>query len=93
MAMNTPTDERAGLGFGARAAGVVVWSAFLAAALATMLCFAFIDPLALAEGQPPSWWSSRLHVYAVGFFFFWLIGLVAAGLCWSLTLKKEADGR
>ena len=92
--MTTPNDtERADLGRGARAAGVVVWSAFLAAALATMLCFAFIDPLSLVEGQPPSWWSSRLHVYAVGFFFFWLIGLIAAGLCWSLAQKAKDDGR
>lgn len=91
--MNTPTSDRAELGQGARAAIIVLWSAFLAAALATMLCFAFIDPLALAEGQPPSWWTSRLHVYAVGFFFFWLVGLVAAGLCWSLARKEKDDGR
>jgi hypothetical protein len=91
--MNTPTSERTELGTGARAAGIVLWSAFLAAALATMLCFAFIDPLELAEGQPPSWWTSRLHVYAVGFFFFWVIGLIAAALCWSLAQKVPNDGR
>jgi hypothetical protein len=73
------------LGQGARALGVIVWSAFLAAAVATMLCFAFLDPQALAAGEMPAWWTSRLHVYAVGFFFFWLIGLVAAGLCWQLA--------
>jgi hypothetical protein len=50
-----------------------------------MLCFAFLDPAELAQGEPPTWWSSRLHVYAVGFFFFWLIGMVAAALCWNLT--------
>ena len=64
-----PIDDRPELGSGARAAGVVLWSAFLAAAVATMLCFAFIDPEAIATGAAPSWWSSRLHVYAVGFFF------------------------
>jgi hypothetical protein len=89
-----PADESADLGGPARAVGAVVWSAFLAAALATMLCFAFIDPQALAAGQAPAWWSSRLHVYALGFFFFWLTGLVAAGLCWLLAPKKtQRDGR
>jgi hypothetical protein len=73
------------LGGSARAAGVVAWSAFLAAALATMLCFAMIDPLALGAGDSPSWWTTRLHVYAIGFFFFWFTGLIAAGLCWVLA--------
>jgi hypothetical protein len=77
-------DKPRDLGQGGRALGVIVWSAFLAAALATMLCFAVLDPLALAEGELPGWWTSRLHVYAVGFFFFWLIGMIAAALCWQL---------
>jgi len=63
----------------------MLWSGFLAAALATMLCFAFVDPQALASGHAPAWWSSRLHVYAIGFFFFWLVGLIAAFLAWSLA--------
>jgi len=73
----------------ARIAGVVLWSAFLAAALATMLCFAFIDPLALGRGEPPSWWVSRPQVYAVGFFFFWFVGIVAAVLAWYLALGSR----
>jgi hypothetical protein len=73
------------LGVRGRGVAVVAWSAFLAAALATMLCFAFIDPLAVSAGEVPEWWSSRLMVYAVGFFFFWLVGLVAAALCWQLS--------
>jgi hypothetical protein len=77
--------EHEDLGGGARAAGAIVWSAFLAAALGTMLCFAFLDPLALAEGQPPAWWTTRLRVYAMGFFLFWLIGMVAALICWNLA--------
>ena len=88
--MPTPETERAhGLGTRGRALGVVVWSAFLAAALATMLCFAVLDPLALAAGEAPPWWTDRLRVYAIGFFFFWLIGLVAAALCWQLAARRE----
>ena len=73
------------LGHRARSIATIAWSAFLAAALATMLCFAFIDPQSLRDGNPPEWWGDRLHVYAVGFFFFWLIGLVSAALCWQLS--------
>jgi hypothetical protein len=80
-----PTDSSRELGTRSRALGVIAWSAFLAAALATMLCFALVDPLAIAAGETPDWWTDRLHVYAVGFFFFWLIGLVAAALCWQLA--------
>jgi hypothetical protein len=81
----TEPAAAAELGTRSRALAVIGWSAFLAAALATMLCFAFIDPLALSAGETPQWWSSRLHVYAVGFFFFWLVGLIAAALCWQLS--------
>ncbi len=83
--MQPPTDRPAELGAAARAAGAVLWSAFLAAAVATMLCFAFVDPDALSGGDPPYWWTSRLRVYAIGFFFFWLVGLLAAGLSWYLA--------
>ncbi len=68
-----------------RVAGIVCWSGFLAAALATMLCFAFVDPQALAEGQPPTWWTARSHVYALGFFLFWLTGMAGAALAWLLA--------
>jgi hypothetical protein len=84
------TDGPPDPGPGGRAAGVVAWSAFLAAAVATMVCFAFIDPDAFSRGEPPSWWSSRLRVYAIGFFFFWLVGLLAASLSWCLA---RAPGR
>jgi hypothetical protein len=84
--MRDPADNSAaGLGDRGRALGVIAWSAFLAAALATMLCFALVDPLAIAAGDTPGWLTDRLHVYAIGFFFFWSIGLVAAALCWQLA--------
>ena len=85
----SPPDAEHELGAGGRALGVIVWSAFLAAALATMLCFAVLDPLVLAAGEPPGWCTGRLRVYAIGFFFFWLIGLISAGLCWQLAGRRE----
>ena len=85
----SPSDSAPELGARGRALGVIVWSAFLAAALATMLCFALVDPLAIAAGETPGWWTGRLRVYAIGFFFFWLIGVVAAALCWQLAGRRE----
>jgi hypothetical protein len=83
--MTTTTTDPPALGERARAVGAIFWSAFLAAALGSLLCFAFLDPEALAAGEVPSWWTTRRAVYALGFFFFWLIGLVAATLCWQLA--------
>lgn len=74
-----------------RAIGVIVWSAFLAAAIATMVCFAVVDPASFEAGETPGWWSGRLRVYAIGFFFFWLIGLVAAGLSWQLAAGSKRE--
>jgi hypothetical protein len=89
--LNTPTEAPA-LGARGRAIGAIFWSAFLAAALACLLCFAFLDPEALAAGDVPSWWTTRRAVYALGFFFFWLTGLVAATLCWQLA-RPDRRGR
>jgi hypothetical protein len=83
--MNTRPPESSGLGRRALGVAVVVWSAFLAAAIATMVCFAFLDPLALVAGEPPPWWTTRLRVYGIGFFFFWLVGMLAAALTWQLA--------
>jgi hypothetical protein len=64
----------------ARTVGVVVWCSFLAASGATMVLFAFLDPSALGRGEVPEWWMSRHTVYALGFFFFWLIAACSAAL-------------
>jgi hypothetical protein len=64
----------------ARLVALAAWCSFLVAAVATMICFAYVDPdLALASGQVPSWWSRRT-VYAAGFFAFWLAGSGASAL-------------
>lgn len=91
MSTPPPGDRPVDLGSRGRGVGVVVWSAFLAAALATMFCFAFLDPLAMGEGYPPPWWTTRLRVYGIGFFFFWLIGLVASALSRQLSRGTRRD--
>lgn len=61
--------------------GVVVWSSFLAACLATLLFFAYFDPLLLGDDQdPPRWLGSRMAGYGLGFFFFWAMTMVSAAL-------------
>jgi hypothetical protein len=76
-----------------RVGGVVVWSSFLAAAVATMVCFAFFDPAAVVDANPPAWWGPRMHVYAIGFFFFWGVGFAAAGLAWYLAHGRRVRSR
>lgn len=59
--------------------GVFLWSSFLAACLATMIFFAFFDPLLLAhDDAPPRWLTDRMTGYAIGFFFFWFVCAIAA---------------
>ena len=66
-----------------RHVGVVLWCSFLSASVAAMVAFALVDPAAMhGAGEPPHWWTTRLTVYGLGFFFFWLV----AGLASALTL-------
>lgn len=77
----------------ARVIGIIGWSSFLAAAIGTMFCFAFVDPAALAAGDAPGWWGPRMQVYAIGFFFFWFIGAVATVISWSLAHPRKTRPR
>jgi hypothetical protein len=67
----------------------VAWPSFLAAAMATMLFFAFIDPLVLQEATFPSWNLGRMTGYALGFFFFWGISFASS----ALTMFLARSGR
>lgn len=59
---------------------VVGWISFLCAAVATMVFFAFVDPLALADITEPPLPVDRMSGYALGFFFFWLLAAASAAL-------------
>jgi len=59
---------------------VIGWSSFLAAAVATMVFFAFVDPLALGEIMEPPLGVDRMTGYAIGFFFFWVLAAGSAFL-------------
>jgi hypothetical protein len=52
----------------------VAWCSFMTASVATVLCFALIDPAPLAN-------LSRTAAYSLGFLFFWVV----CALCGALT--------
>jgi hypothetical protein len=58
---------------------VVLWPAFLVASVATMVCFAFVDPVLVGnDDYPPPAFASHMTGYAVGFFFFWLVAALSS---------------
>jgi hypothetical protein len=77
-----PLGERTGreLSRRQRDVAVVGWCSFLVAAAGTMVFFAWIDPLALAEITEPPLAVDRMTGYALGFFFFWGLAMLAAAL-------------
>lgn len=70
---------------------IVAWPSFLVAAVATMLFFAFIDPLALRDATFPSWEIGRQAGYAIGFFFFWAIAAGASAV--TIYLRETTRRR
>lgn len=74
-----------------RSVAVAVWSGFLAAAVATMVCFAFIDPQAFEAGALPAWWGGRMQVYAIGFLFFFGIATAAAAIAVYLMRTEHSS--
>ena len=72
---------------------IVTWPSFLVACVATMICFAFIDPVLVGnDDYPPPAFASRMSGYAIGFFFFWLISALSSLLTLYLarTARPEA---
>jgi len=68
---------------------IVAWPSFLVASVATMVCFAFIDPLLVGnDDYPPPAFATRMGGYALGFFFFWLVASLSSLL--SLYLVRTA---
>ncbi|MEP6483151.1 MAG: hypothetical protein ABJB01_01795 [Rudaea sp.] len=58
--------------------GAIVWPSFVAAAIATMVCFAIFDPVDLADVSWPQFLISRQLGYAIGFFMFWFCTLASS---------------
>ena len=80
-------------GWRRRSIAEVLWPSFLAAAVGTMVFFAWIDPdlLVMAAERQTDW--SHTAIYSVGFFFFWALTALASGLTtWLIrTERRKAD--
>lgn len=74
---DTPTSR-------AHTLGVILWPAFVAAVLLSLLFFVFFDPQALAQQLSPQWQPSRLAGYTLGFFLCWSATAVSSALTWLL---------
>lgn len=68
---------------------VVSWISFLTASAASVLFFAFVDPLLLVEAINIDGIDSRYAGYAIGFFFFWAIGWNAGWFSMRLIRRKR----
>lgn len=75
---------------GARPWMLVVWPAFLVAAVLEMIVFAMVDPgdLQWLGGTPLPW--SRQAVYTVAFFVFWIMAMFSSALTLLLS-RSSAD--
>ncbi len=61
----------------------VAWCSFMSAAVATVLCFALVDPAPLAD-------LSRTAAYSFGFLFFWMVcALSGAVTAWMLHTPES----
>lgn len=80
-----------GLGGFGRSALTVAWCSFLAASVATMVFFAFVDPSPIASlFAPTALAPSRTALYSLGFFFFWAVCAAAAALtAWMLSSHPD----
>jgi hypothetical protein len=66
--------------------GAVLWPSFFAAGVATMVFFAFVDPLHLRDLTFPELPITRKLGYTLGFFMFW-IATASSSLFTSILLS------
>lgn len=77
----------------AQRVGAIVWPSFFAAGVATMVCFAFVDPLALRDATFPRMPMSRELGYSIGFFMFWLATAASSLFTWILLRPASRFNR
>ena len=64
--------------------GAIVWPSFFAAGVATMVFFAFVDPIELGNMTFPHVEITRGVGYTLGFFTFWLATASSSLFTWIL---------
>ena len=72
----------------AQRVGAVLWPSFFAAGVATMVFFAFVDPLALRDLTFPDLPLTRELGYTIGFFMFWLAKKPGASTLMATTPSR-----
>jgi hypothetical protein len=78
----------------ARDVGRVLWCSFLAACIASIAFFAFVDPAIVSQPDvPPSSVSGKIAAYSAGFFFFWGTAALGSGLTAFLMRADRSRGR
>ena len=73
--------------------GAIAWPSFFAACVATMVFFAFVDPLALRDMTFPHIEISRGLGYSIGFFMFWLATSSSSLFTWILLRPASRFNR
>ncbi len=73
--------------------GAILWPSFFAAGVATMVCFALIDPLILRDMTFPDWPIDRESGYAIGFFAFWCATASSSLFTWILLRPASRFNR
>lgn len=68
----------------AQRVGAIAWPSFFTAGVATMVFFAFVDPLQLRDMTWPDLEISRELGYTIGFFMFWLAMASSSLFTWIL---------
>jgi hypothetical protein len=64
--------------------GAILWPSFFAAGVATMVFFAFVDPLALRDISLPQLDITRTGGYTIAFFLFWSATAASSLFTWIL---------
>ena len=64
--------------------GAILWPSFFAAGVATMVFFAFVDPLALRDISLPALALTREAGYTIAFFLFWAATAGSSLFTWIL---------
>jgi hypothetical protein len=73
--------------------GAILWPSFFAAGVATMVCFAFFDPVELIALATPGHSISREAGYTLGFFLFWLATCASSMFTWILLRPTSRFNR
>ena len=77
----------------AQRVGAILWPSFFAAGVATMVFFAYVDPLQLRDMTFPDLPISRTLGYPLGFFAFWFATAASSLFTWILLRPASRYNR